>query len=77
MERYDDAIKAYRESIEVEPGYLRAWNNMGDAHEAKKEWKEALVCYEQVLGLDPKNEIANARKTALATRVSRVGEKTL
>lgn len=53
--------------------HLAAWNNMGDAYEALKDWSAALDSYKETLALDPENRVAKARAEAMSTRLSRVG----
>jgi hypothetical protein len=40
MNRDDFAINNFRKAVELQPGYVIAWNNLGDAYE-----KVCLQCY--------------------------------
>lgn len=40
MERPELAIKNYRRAVELQPGYVTAWNNLGDAFEKAKDWDQ-------------------------------------
>lgn len=51
--------------MKIQPGYVTAWNNLGDAYETKKEFKLALKAFEEVLLFDPNNKIARPRRDAL------------
>lgn len=51
------------------PGYVTAWNNLGDAYENKKDYKSALRAFEEVLLFDPNNKVARPRRDALKQRV--------
>jgi Flp pilus assembly protein TadD len=39
MEKVDMAIQEYRKAVELQQGYVTAWNNLGDAYERSKDWK--------------------------------------
>ncbi len=43
MQRTELAVKNYRKAVELQPGYVTAWNNLGDAHEKAKDWEEVRV----------------------------------
>lgn len=49
-----------------------AWNNLGDAHEARKDWDAALQAYQASLAVDPNNGVAKSRSEAMKTRLSRL-----
>lgn len=71
LDRFEDAIKEYKKAVEMQPGYLTAWNNLGDVLEKKKRYSEALNAYQEVLGLDPSNNVAKERAGYCRTRVER------
>lgn len=35
----DLAVQEYRRAVELQPGYVTAWNNLGDALEGEKKWR--------------------------------------
>lgn len=37
MQRTELALKNYRKAVELQPGYVTAWNNLGDAYEKAKD----------------------------------------
>lgn len=37
--QYDQAIPEYEKAVELQAGYVTAWNNLGDAYEATKQWR--------------------------------------
>lgn len=39
MEKVDMAIAEYRKAVDLQQGYVTAWNNLGDAYERSKDWK--------------------------------------
>lgn len=51
--------------MKLQPGYVTAWNNLGDALESQKEYETALKAFEEVLLFDPNNKIARPRRDAL------------
>lgn len=71
LDRFEDAIKEYKKAVDMQPGYLTAWNNLGDVLEKQKRYSDALEAYQEVLGLDPTNNVAKERATYCRTRVER------
>lgn len=71
LDRFEDAIKEYKKAVEMQPGYLTAWNNLGDVLEKQKRYSDALQAYQEVLGLDPSNNVAKERASYCRTRVER------
>ena len=72
MERYDVASQNYRKAVELQPGYVTAWNNLGDALEKCRQYEPALKAYEEALSYAPDNRVAQSRADALRTRLRRV-----
>ncbi len=73
QEKVGPALEQYRAAVALQPGYVTAWNNMGDAHEKQKEYKQALEAYSEALSYAPDNAIAADRAAYLRTRLSRFG----
>ncbi len=69
QEQYDLAIKHYKEALAVKADYLVCWNNLGHAYEKKKLLPQAIEAYEQSLTIEPSNQTANQRLTALKKRI--------
>ncbi|XP_020579295.1 uncharacterized protein ycf37 isoform X2 [Phalaenopsis equestris] len=67
--KLDKGIAQFEAAVKLQPGYVTAWNNMGDAYEKKKNLKMALKAFEEVLLFDPNNKIARPRRDALRQRV--------
>lgn len=44
MNRDDFAINNFRKAVELQPGYVIAWNNLGDAYEKVRQLM--LLCHE-------------------------------
>jgi len=66
--KLEAAVEAYSAAVAAQPGYVTAWNNLGDAHEARKAWRAALAAYEEALAYDPGNRVARARADAVRAR---------
>ncbi len=49
----DEAIRHYRESIEINPRFAEAYNNLGVVLEGQGKLNEAVGCYEKALGINP------------------------
>ena len=43
MERTELALRNYGRAVELQPGYVTAWNNLGDAQEKAKDWQKVLL----------------------------------
>ena len=61
----------YRRAVELQPGYVTAWNNLGDALESQKKYAEALDAYNEALSYAPDNKVARTRADYCQTRVNR------
>ena len=57
----------------LQPGYVTAWNNLGDAYEKLRQYKEALGAYQEALSYSPGNKVAQARSEYCRTRLERIG----
>jgi cytochrome c-type biogenesis protein CcmH/NrfG len=57
--------------VKLQPGYVTAWNNLGNAYEKKKDFKKALKAYEEALQFDPSNKIAQRQRDSMKERVDR------
>ncbi|KAL2642652.1 hypothetical protein R1flu_010239 [Riccia fluitans] len=69
--KVEKAIAQYEKAVQLQPGYVIAWNNLADAYENQKEFVKALKAYDQTLQLDPKNKVASARRDSVKTKVDR------
>ncbi|MFS7912514.1 putative tetratricopeptide-like helical domain superfamily [Helianthus anomalus] len=65
----DKGISQLETAVKIQPGYVTAWNNLGDAYEKKKEYKSALKAFEEALLFDPNNTVARPRRDALKEKV--------
>jgi TonB family protein len=53
--RYDDAIAAYQQAINLYPRYAEAYLNLGDALKELKRYDEAVNAYQEAIKLNPNN----------------------
>lgn len=67
--KLDKGIAQFESAVKLQPGYVTAWNNLGDAYEKKKDLRAALKAFEEVLLFDPNNKLARPRRDALKERV--------
>ncbi|GIL98548.1 hypothetical protein Vretimale_3912 [Volvox reticuliferus] len=72
MEKTDLAIQEYQRAVELQPGYVTAWNNLGDALEKKGKWRDALQAYQEALTYAPDNRIARQRSDYCKEKVTRL-----
>ena len=65
--QYAGAKEAFIEATELDPGLLKAWENLGWAYQRSGETDKAIEVWETVLKIDPKSlEIQNAVALLLA-----------
>ncbi|BBN01459.1 hypothetical protein MPTK1_2g07550 [Marchantia polymorpha subsp. ruderalis] len=69
--KLEKAIAQYEKAVQLQPGYVTAWNNLADAYENQKDFAKALQAYEQALQLDPTNKVASARRESMKSKVDR------
>ena len=50
---FDRALASYRRTLEIDPDYVDARNNMGDVYLQLKEWDKALIEFDRQLTLYP------------------------
>ncbi|CAN1346717.1 Tetratricopeptide repeat domain-containing protein PYG7, chloroplastic [Linum perenne] len=65
----DKGIAQLEKAVKLQPGYVTAWNNLGDAYEKKNDMKGALKAFEEALLFDPNNKVARPRRDGLRDRV--------
>ncbi|XP_010062012.2 tetratricopeptide repeat domain-containing protein PYG7, chloroplastic [Eucalyptus grandis] len=68
--KLEKGITQFETAVKLQPGYVTAWNNLGDAYEKKKDLKSALKAFEEVLLFDPNNKVARPRRDTLKERVT-------
>jgi len=60
-ERWEEAIAAYREAITINPQYVEALANLGNAYRRQRQWADAITTLQQALQLKPQS--ANIHNT--------------
>ncbi|CAD7697262.1 unnamed protein product [Ostreobium quekettii] len=73
LEKNEEAIQQYETAVKLQPGYVSAWNNLGDAYEKAEDWGKAYTAYKGTLAVAPDNEIAKTRAEFLKRRMDRLG----
>ncbi|KIZ00543.1 Uncharacterized protein ycf37 [Monoraphidium neglectum] len=73
MAKNEQAIGEYEKAVQLQAGYVTAWNNLGDAYESTKQWRKALEAYQTVLQYAPNNKVASTRGEYCKGRVERLG----
>ena len=68
MEKPALAIDNYKKAVEMQPGYVTAWNNLGNAFEKARDWKKAYEAYSEALSYAPDNKVAREKSDMLRTR---------
>lgn len=56
MERFEAAIEDCKQSLAIDPNYVKSHARMGHALKALGNYEEALAAYEQALRCDPANQ---------------------
>lgn len=51
MERFGEAEARYRNAVEGNPGFIRAWSNLGILYYVQKRFAEAAPCFSQAVSL--------------------------
>jgi tetratricopeptide (TPR) repeat protein len=72
MEQVDASVAEFKRAVQLQPGYVTAWNNLGDAYERTKSWRSALSAYQEALSYAPANDIARVRTDYCKTRCERL-----
>lgn len=71
-DKIERGIAQYEKAVKLQPGYVVAWNNLGNAYQKKKDLPKALKAYEQALFFDPNNKVAREYRDSLKERVDRL-----
>ena len=53
LQKYDDAIAAYDESIKIAPDNIWLWNNRGEAYTGMMDYDKAIADFKRAIQLDP------------------------
>ncbi|BAY19779.1 serine/threonine kinase [Anabaenopsis circularis NIES-21] len=53
LQRYQDALSAYEEAVNIRPDYAQGWNGQGKTLFKLKQYDEALTAYEKAIQIQP------------------------
>ncbi|MFZ0814667.1 MAG: FG-GAP-like repeat-containing protein [Candidatus Sulfotelmatobacter sp.] len=57
--RTDEAVRCFREAVQLSPDHLIALNNLGNAYRLLKKWDDARKAFEHALEVNPTDADAN------------------
>ena len=75
MEMWELALGQYNLAVELQPGYVLAWNNLGDVAEKSRDLERAAEAYAEALKFAPENEVAKERLAFVKRRISTYGPR--
>ncbi|KAK9113562.1 hypothetical protein Syun_020359 [Stephania yunnanensis] len=67
QKRYDLAKAVLNKSLELQPGYAPAYNNLGLVFVAEEKWEDARIYFEKALKSDPLLDAANSNMMKAVT----------
>lgn len=67
QKQYDTAKAMFTKSLQLQPGYAPAYNNLGLVFVAEGKWAEANFCFEKALQMDPLLDAAKSNMVKAAT----------
>jgi tetratricopeptide (TPR) repeat protein len=53
LQRYTDAIEAYRQALRIKPDFADVWNDLGNAYDDLQRYSDAIEAYRQALRINP------------------------
>ncbi len=53
LQRYQDALAAYQEAVNISPDYVPGWSGQGKTLSELKKYEEALTAYDQAIQIQP------------------------
>ncbi|MBD2452520.1 tetratricopeptide repeat protein [Nostoc sp. FACHB-87] len=53
LQRYQDALSAYKQAVEIRPDYAQGWNGQGKTLFKLKQYDAALAAYEKAIQIQP------------------------
>lgn len=68
-ERWDEAVRFWRQALERDPRSAAAHNNLAVAYEKQGDWPAAAAEYEEAARLDPDNALIRGNYEALKARL--------
>ena len=58
LNRYNDAIEAYRQALRIDPKDAIGWLSLGDTYYRLERYNDAIEAYRQALRIDPEDASA-------------------
>lgn len=77
LEKYEEAIKCYDKSLEIEPNNPDAWRNKGNIAYKKDDYSKAIDCFNKVIELSPNNHQDVKEKIRKSNEAMKAFEKSL
>lgn len=74
VENADSAITHYSKAIEIDPKFVKAYNNRGIAYIWKKDFKLAIGDFTKAIELDPKNGKAYNNRAIVYSYIGDTGK---
>lgn len=74
LERYEEALDAYRRSVELNSNDSDAYNNMGLTHMALNDPEAAIIAYENAVSVDPQYDKAWINLSSTLSELGRMEE---
>ncbi len=68
-EKWDEAVRFWKEALVQAPGSAAAHNNLAVAYEKQGDWTAAAKEYEEALRLEPKNALIRGNYESFKARV--------
>ena len=62
QERYDTALKYFKQAVVIAPRYSRAYSAMAYCHANLGKYEDAIGYYNRAIEIDPANEEARIRR---------------
>jgi len=73
-DKFTESVAEFKRAVDLQPGYVTAWNNLGDALERLNDRKGAMLAYEESLVLAPGTQVAVTRLEEIKRRLSRLNQ---
>lgn len=72
--KYEEAIECFDKALELDPTYIRAYNNKGCVFEALNKHEEAIECYDKAIELNPDDHETYNNKQFVLSKLNKKGE---
>lgn len=73
-QKYEEAIAAYKQAIQIKPDLIEAWNNGGLALANLQRYEEAIAAYDKVIQINPNFAMAWDNKGLALAQLKRYEE---